>query len=167
VSILIGAIRRDGAALLGVTLALIVVGATLTGVFVTLLNASNEQRATDGASILAQEALHRFAADIQPDQLASIQQGRDTIMTRLWVTAGDSVTGGYTVHVARLDDTVFAVKSTGSLIANGTPVLCSVNVVWRTDDWDGRARLVDGRKPTCNGLPHKSNMIIRTSPVTS
>jgi hypothetical protein len=161
-----GVIRREGKALLSATLAMIAVGVTLTGGFLGMWQKSLEQRAADGASILAQEALHQFAADVQPDQLASIQQGRDTIMTRLFVTAGDSVTGGYTVLVARLDDTVYAVKSTGRLVANGVPMLCSVNVVWRTDDWSGRNRVVDGRRPTCRGQPQRSNMMIRTSPVS-
>lgn len=159
---------REGPALIGALAATILAGVTLTALFTADLRHALDERTADSASLLAQDALHRFADSVEPAQLEAIETGRDTIMTRIRVTAGGRMTGSYTVYVARLADTVFAVKSTGRLAAeDGAPIVCTVNVVWHTDDWMGRPRAIDGRNPVCSGSPFRSRLTLRTSPLES
>lgn len=159
---------RDGPALIGALAATILAGVTLTALFTAYLGHALHVRTADSASLLAQEALNRFADSVEPAQLEAIETGRDSVMTRIRVSAGERMTGSYTVYVARLADTVFAVQSTGRLAAqDGAPIVCSVNVVWRTDDWTGRPRAIDGRNPVCSAIPLKNRLALRTSPLES
>jgi hypothetical protein len=162
VSMLRKAFHRDHAALVSAVLALILVGAVLNGAFLARTQQAIHQRVTEGASLLAQEAFAQFAEAAVPEELAALAPGQDTIVTRRWVLAGEAVQGGYSVRVARLDDVAFVVKSTGRLAAGGRPVICSTNVVWRIDDWQSRARALDGRRPLCNGSPTASSLTLRS-----
>jgi hypothetical protein len=155
-------LRRDGFALATALASIVLVGALLTGGFYSVFRDSLARQAAEGAGILAQEALRAFAQDADPRELAKLDVGRDSLVTRVHIITGDTQSGAITVLVGHVAPSTFAIKSTGRLETRQGPVICSVDLHWRPASEQDRLRISPALQPVCNGTPAPSEIHVRT-----
>lgn len=145
------AARRGGFGIASALVALLLVGAAVTGGWYAARHASREQRIRDGAAILAEHGLRQFAASASPLALLGMAVGEDSIVHKARVF-GDDENGMFAVQVSRASDLTFRVKSTGRLTAAGTPFVCSYDLTWDlAHEVDPHAALQPQGDPICNG----------------
>ena len=154
-------LRRDGSALAAALASIIVVGVVLTGGFYAAFRDSLARHATEGAGILAQEALRAFAEDVVPAELAMIPVGRDSLVTGVHIITGEAQSGALTVLVGRIAESTYAIKSTGRLETRDGPVICSVDLRWRPAHDGERLRISPALQPVCNGQPTELAIHVR------
>ena len=143
--------RREGFAVASALVALLLVGAAVTGGWYAARHASREQRIRDGAAILAEHGLREFAESARLLDLLAMGIGDDSIVHKARVF-GDEEIGMFAVQVSRDRDLTFYVKSTGRLTSAGTPFVCSYDVSWDlARETDPRAALQPLDGPLCNG----------------
>ncbi|MGH7507272.1 MAG: hypothetical protein ACRELX_16570 [Longimicrobiales bacterium] len=145
------AARRPGFGVAAALLGLLLVSAVATGGWFAM-QASKEQRAHDGAAILAEHGLREFAGTTSALAVMDLAIGADSIVTRRRVLTGDETVGMYAVQIERTGLIGFHVKSIGRLIESGAPFVCSFDIDWKLDDeMDPRRALAPKDGPICNG----------------
>ncbi|MGH7553541.1 MAG: hypothetical protein ACREMQ_11005 [Longimicrobiales bacterium] len=159
--------RRERFALVLALASILVVGLVVTGGFYSVFQTRLRQRATEGAGILAQEALRVFAQDASPEKLSSIGLGRDTLMTSVRIIIGESTTGAFTVLVGHVGPSIYRIKSTGRLETAKGPVICSVDLRWTPKAFEEKLHVSPALQPVCNGSPAESMIHLRAHEVKS
>lgn len=152
---------REGFALAAALVSILVVGIVLTGSFYQVFNSSHQRFATESAGILAQEALRVFAEHANAGDLSRIELGRDTIVTRVSISTGESMSGAFTVLVGHVQPSTFAIKSTGRLETRRGPIICSVDVRWKPGSAEERLKVSPLNQPVCNGERPRSVILVR------
>ena len=160
-------LRREGFALAIALASILVVSAVVTGSFYSVFQRSLRRQATQGAGILAQEALRVFAQDASPEELSKIGLGRDTLVTSVRIIVGQSTTGAFTVLVGHISPSVYRIKSTGRLETARGPVICSVDLRWMPGQIEEKLRVSPALQPVCNGSPTQSMIHLRAHEVKS
>jgi hypothetical protein len=144
--------RRGGFAIVIAVVSMLFVGAALTGGYVCVSRASEDQRTLQGAATLAEKGLTEFAMHADVEALERIPLGAGETFTRARIESGAMASGTYAVTVARTADAQFFIKSTGRLSGRGLPMICSFAVHVSSLDVKGtKARLAVENAPLCNG----------------
>ncbi len=109
--------RREGFALAGAVLAMVLVGAIVTGGFYAAHQESQITRSTelaDLAQYIAEQGLETVVSTTTAGQLNGLgYNGNDTLASAVAVQYGNRTVGNYTVVVTRLTLYLFSVRSTG------------------------------------------------------
>jgi hypothetical protein len=154
-------LRRDGFALATALVSVLVVGVALTGGFYSMFQTELQRRAAEGAGVLAQEALRAFARQASAEDLARIELGSDSLVTRVQIITGESMAGAFTVQVGHVEPSTYAIKSTGRLETPRGPVICSVDLRWSPAQPEDRLRVSPALQPVCNGQAPRSTILLR------
>jgi hypothetical protein len=160
-------LRREAWALAIALASIVLVGAVVTGSFYAIFQNALRRQATQGAGILAQEALRTFAQNASLEMLSRIGLGRDTIVTSVRIIVGESTTGAFTVLVGHIEPSVYEIKSTGRLETARGPVICSVDLRWQPGQIEEKLRVSPALQPVCNGSPTESMIHVRAHEVKS
>ncbi len=109
--------RREGFALAGAVLAMVLVGAIVTGGFYAAHQESRITRGTelgDLAQYIAEQGLDNVTANTKGSTLDAIAyNGHSTIASNVAVQYGGRTVGNYTVVITRMTEYLFVVRSTG------------------------------------------------------
>lgn len=142
---------RPGIGVAAVLIVLLLVGGAATGGWYAM-NVSREQRALDGAAILAEHALREYANAPAALGVLDMRIGDDSLVSTRRIETGDETTGIYVVQVARIAETRFQVKSTGRMAATRARFVCSYDITWDLErELDPRRALQPHDGPLCNG----------------
>jgi hypothetical protein len=112
--------RREGFALAGAVLAMVLVGAIVTGGFYAAHQESQVTRSNelgDLAQYIAEQGLESVVASTNANTLnaLAISGGPDTLASAVAVQYGGKTVGNYTVTINRLTNFLFTVSSTGTV----------------------------------------------------
>ena len=111
--------RREGFALAGAVLAMVLVGAIVTGGFYAAHQESRITRSTelgDLAQYIAEQGLETVTANTKGSTLDAIaMNGHNTIANNVSVQYGGRTVGNYTVVITRMTEYLFVVRSTGTV----------------------------------------------------
>lgn len=115
--------RREGFALVGAVLAMLVVGAVVTGGFYAANQQSQVVRSAylgEVAQYIAETGLEATMARVNGRRLNQIAVNNvETLYSNVSVTHGGKVVGRYTTTVLRTQGSVFLVRSTGTVTIGG------------------------------------------------
>lgn len=157
---------RAGFGLVAALASVVTVGIVLTAGFYSVVRASTDQHALQGAGILAQEAMRGFAEQANADQLGRLELGRDTLVTRVRILTRGTLSGAYTVHVGHVAPHTFTIKSTGRFETSRGPKICSVDIRWQPHTPEDRLEL-PALAPICNGSRSHDVPVVRAHEVES
>ena len=112
--------RREGFALAGAVLAMVLVGAIVTGGFYAAHQESQVTRSSelgDLAQYIAEQGLETVVSSTNANTLnaLAIAGGPDTLASAVNVQYGGKTVGNYTVTINRLTQWLFSVSSTGTV----------------------------------------------------
>ncbi|HSL69491.1 MAG TPA: hypothetical protein VK864_04575 [Longimicrobiales bacterium] len=110
--------RREGFALAGTILAMLVVGAVVTGGFYAASQEGQVARSSgsaDDAMFLAETGLSRVVAQTTKGQLAALPVNTSINASPITVNSGGTVLGSYVSGITRLSNELFLVRSTGTI----------------------------------------------------
>jgi hypothetical protein len=115
--------RREGFALVGAVLAMLVVGAIVTGGFYAANQQSQVVRSThlgDMAQYIAETGLEAAMGRTAGKAYNKIDANQDSVIfTNVPVSYGGRVVGTYTVSVLRTQGSLYLVRSTGTVTSGG------------------------------------------------
>jgi len=154
-------------ALLGVLIALIILGGAGAAQLAAKLRDTRLFGASDGATILALAGVRDFADSADLDALMLTPVGADSLVMKARVFVGDGSMGTYAIQVVHEAPRAFRLRSTGRLKSGDDSMVCSVDVLLEIDEAiDARPMLGMQQPPLCNGLRHES-AVIRVSNIGS
>jgi hypothetical protein len=147
-------------ALIGVLLALIILGGAGAAQLAAKLRDTRLFGASDSATILALAGVREFTERADFGALMLTPVGADSMVMQARVFRGEQSMGTWSVRFLHEAPTAIRLRSTGRLKSGESSMVCSVEVLLEVDELtDPRPRVGLQHPPLCNGSRHESAAI--------